>query len=350
MIAAHLASSFKVYVLGFMPGLAYIAGLEGSLYLPRRTQPRVRVPRSSVAIAMDMTTIYPFESPGGWHLIGRTPLWMFDKRREQPVSWRRAIRALRAHRSQDFDRIARDVEADTFDWATLVKRMSAALKVVRPGLFDTLQDLGRIGFMALGMPTAGAMDASASPGQRARRQSCRHGGPGNRRHGAGLAGRGRQRARRVVGPLSPTLIESPARRPSRWSRPHPSPEARPDAAVGMVEGSSTAYLAVAGGFALPAFMGSLSTYARAGVGGFEGRKLAAGDVLPLARDQAPPATTGSSAQPFDYGNGPVRSSGGRRTTISATRAAGPSWSPTTASPRKPIAWASASRARPSSMP
>ena len=56
-----------------------------SLYLPRRSQPRVRVPRSSVAIAMDMTTIYPFESPGGWHLIGRTPLWMFDQRREQPV-------------------------------------------------------------------------------------------------------------------------------------------------------------------------------------------------------------------------------------------------------------------------
>ena len=83
VITSHLASPFKVYVLGFMPGLAYIAGLEKSLYLPRRSQPRVRVPRSTVAIAMDMTTIYPFESPGGWHLIGRTPLWMFDQRREQ---------------------------------------------------------------------------------------------------------------------------------------------------------------------------------------------------------------------------------------------------------------------------
>src|SRR5262249_51335558 len=54
VIAGHLSSPFKVYVLGFMPGLAYIAGLEPSLYLPRRPQPRVRVPRSSVAIAMDM--------------------------------------------------------------------------------------------------------------------------------------------------------------------------------------------------------------------------------------------------------------------------------------------------------
>ena len=76
--------------------------------------------------------------------------------------------------------------------------------------------------------------------------------------------------------------------------------------VGMVEGSSTAYLAVAGGFALPPFMGSLSTYARAGVGGFQGRKLAAGDVLPLAREQAPPGDEKKLGQPFDYGSGPVR--------------------------------------------
>jgi inhibitor of KinA len=80
------------------------------------------VPRSSVAIAMDMTTIYPFESPGGWHLIGRTPLWMFDQRREQPVflapgDWLSFQRIDR----KNFDRIARAVEAGTFDWATLVQ-------------------------------------------------------------------------------------------------------------------------------------------------------------------------------------------------------------------------------------
>src|SRR6202012_1016688 len=121
VIEAHLKSAFKVYVLGFMPGLAYIAGLERSLYLPRRSQPRVRLPRSTVAIAMDMTTIYPFESPGGWHLIGRTPLWMFDQRREQPVflapgddlTFERIDRPT-------YDSIARQVEAGTLDWATLL--------------------------------------------------------------------------------------------------------------------------------------------------------------------------------------------------------------------------------------
>jgi KipI family sensor histidine kinase inhibitor len=118
VIAEHLGSPFKVYVLGFMPGLAYIAGLEPSLTLPRRPQPRVRVPRSSVAIAMDMTTIYPFESPGGWHLIGRTPLWMFDKRREQPVFLAPGDSLVfeRIDRAR-FDAIASEVEAGTLDWS-----------------------------------------------------------------------------------------------------------------------------------------------------------------------------------------------------------------------------------------
>ena len=123
VIAAHLASAFKVYVLGFMPGLAYIAGLDPSLYLPRRSQPRVRLPRSSVAIAMDMTTIYPFESPGGWHLIGRTPLWMFDQRRAEPVFLAPgdSLTFQRIDR-KNFDRIAGEVEAGTLDWATLVTK------------------------------------------------------------------------------------------------------------------------------------------------------------------------------------------------------------------------------------
>jgi len=76
--------------------------------------------------------------------------------------------------------------------------------------------------------------------------------------------------------------------------------------VGMIEGSSTAYLAIAGGLALPAFMGSLSTYSRAGIGGFEGRKLAAGDSLPLKRDAAASGDERKLGSAFDYGKGPMR--------------------------------------------
>jgi KipI family sensor histidine kinase inhibitor len=122
VIVEHVASPFRVYFLGFMPRLVYAAGLEPSLYLPRRTQPRVRVPRSSVAIAMDQTTIYPFESPGGWHLIGRTPLWMFDKRREQPLFLAPgdSLAFERIDRTT-YDAIARKVEAGTLDWSELIE-------------------------------------------------------------------------------------------------------------------------------------------------------------------------------------------------------------------------------------
>jgi KipI family sensor histidine kinase inhibitor len=121
VIECHLASPFKVYVLGFMPGLAYVAGLDPSLYLPRRSQPRVRLPRSTVAIAMDMTTIYPFESPGGWHLIGRTPLLMFDQRQPQPVFLAPgdSVTFERIDR-KTYDKLAHEAEAGTLDWAKLV--------------------------------------------------------------------------------------------------------------------------------------------------------------------------------------------------------------------------------------
>src|SRR6185503_15461569 len=111
----------------------------------------------------------------------------------------------------------------------------------------------------------------------------------------------------LVGPLSPALIEAPEAPPRPLDSDRTQLLKRGQILrTGMVEGSNTAYLAVAGGFALPAFMGSLSTYPRAGVGGFQGRKLAAGDALPLAAEQAPPGDDKKLAQPFDYGSGPVR--------------------------------------------
>jgi allophanate hydrolase len=111
----------------------------------------------------------------------------------------------------------------------------------------------------------------------------------------------------LVGPLSPALIDGPDTPPQPLESDRTYLMKRGQVLrVGMIEGSSTAYLAVAGGLALPPFMGSLSTYARAGIGGFEGRKLAAGDALPLKLDQAPPGDERRLGAPFDYGSGPVR--------------------------------------------
>jgi biotin-dependent carboxylase-like uncharacterized protein len=111
----------------------------------------------------------------------------------------------------------------------------------------------------------------------------------------------------LVGPLSPALVEGPDAPPKPLDSDRTYVLKRGQVLrVGMVEGSNTAYLAIAGGLALAPFMGSLSTYARAGIGGFEGRKLAAGDVLPLKLDQAPPGDDRRIAAPFDYGSGPIR--------------------------------------------
>jgi inhibitor of KinA len=81
-IEAHASAAYTVCFLGFAPGFAYLAGLPGALATPRLATPRRRVPAGSVGIAGHQTGVYPFATPGGWRLIGRTPLQMF--RAERP--------------------------------------------------------------------------------------------------------------------------------------------------------------------------------------------------------------------------------------------------------------------------
>jgi KipI family sensor histidine kinase inhibitor len=81
VIALHAGRIYEVAMLGFLPGFAYLRELPASLRIPRRATPRARVPAGSVAIAADMTAIYPLESPGGWHLVGSTPFPPWDMAR-----------------------------------------------------------------------------------------------------------------------------------------------------------------------------------------------------------------------------------------------------------------------------
>jgi len=184
--------------------------------------------------------------------------------------------------------------------------MSGSLVVLRSGLHTTIQDFGRFGYQELGVPVAGALDfvglrlANALVGNR----------PGE--------------AALEINALGPTLrvdadsvrvaVVGPARlavtgplggdpRPLEVDRGHLL--GRGDIlAVGAVSGASAAYLAVAGGFALTPVMGSLSTYARAGIGPLGGRPLAEGTVLPLTDAHGGEELTLSA--PMDYGSGPVR--------------------------------------------
>jgi len=84
VIALHASATYRVFMLGFVPGFAYMGIVDARIAAPRHATPRVRVPAGSVGIAGVQTGIYPAETPGGWQLIGRTPIKPFDANRAQP--------------------------------------------------------------------------------------------------------------------------------------------------------------------------------------------------------------------------------------------------------------------------
>src|SRR5579884_2716552 len=85
VVRLHSGAVYLVYMVGFMPGFAYLGGLPDKIATPRRSSPRSAVPAGTVGIGGNQTGVYPLVSPGGWNLIGRTPLRMFDPSREPPT-------------------------------------------------------------------------------------------------------------------------------------------------------------------------------------------------------------------------------------------------------------------------
>jgi len=85
VIQIHTGTPYLIYMIGFLPGFPYLGGMSAKIAAPRLDTPRTRIPAGSVGIAGTQTGIYPAESPGGWRLIGRTPLKVFDPTREPPA-------------------------------------------------------------------------------------------------------------------------------------------------------------------------------------------------------------------------------------------------------------------------
>ncbi|OAN52745.1 hypothetical protein A6A04_15715 [Paramagnetospirillum marisnigri] len=85
VVELHSGTVFRVRLLGFQPGFAYLGTLPPELRLPRRAEPRLKVPAGSVAMADDMSAVYPWDSPGGWHLLGRADIALFDAERDPPA-------------------------------------------------------------------------------------------------------------------------------------------------------------------------------------------------------------------------------------------------------------------------
>jgi KipI family sensor histidine kinase inhibitor len=85
VVEIHASADYLVYMMGFSPGFTYLGGMSGRIAAPRLKTPRTAIPAGSVGIAQQQTGIYPVESPGGWQLIGRTPVRLFDPTRRPPV-------------------------------------------------------------------------------------------------------------------------------------------------------------------------------------------------------------------------------------------------------------------------
>lgn len=115
VIKIHSGTDYLVYMMGFIPGFTYLGGLDERIATPRLKSPRLKIDPGSVGIAGSQTGMYPLESPGGWQLIGRTPLKLFDDTKEPPVFIQAGdyIRYVPIDQ-KEYDRIKNEVENDTY--------------------------------------------------------------------------------------------------------------------------------------------------------------------------------------------------------------------------------------------
>jgi KipI family sensor histidine kinase inhibitor len=282
--ALHASADYVVHAIGFAPGFPYLGGLPPELATPRRDTPRPRVAAGSVGIGGSQTGIYPLETPGGWNLIGRTPLTLFDAERAEPSLLHAGDGVkFRSISTAEFDALApkppvlgtrsqaernREVMSSGAGPANTV---GPGLAVVRAGMFTTVQDLGRRGHRAMGVPLSGAADFFAL-----RLANLL---VGNREDEAGLEFT-------LVGPelkfRHDTVIAVTGAEFERVPGWRPIViRAGTSLAIGPARSGCRGYLAIAGGIDVAPVLGSRSTYVRARLGGHEGRRLVNGDVLPV---------------------------------------------------------------------
>lgn len=152
VIQRHSAPQYRCYLVGFTPGFPYLGGLDPKLATPRLETPRLDLPPGVVGLAGMQTGLYPLGGPGGWRILGRTPLLAFDPRRAQPnlIHAGDRVRFTPVDRAEFPDPPPLDGGA----WESGIK----AAKVIQPGAYTTVQDQGRWGRAGAGVPVSGALD------------------------------------------------------------------------------------------------------------------------------------------------------------------------------------------------
>ena len=123
VVRIHSSAGYLIYMLGFTPGFTYLGGMSDKIAAPRLKQPRVKIPAGSVGIAGTQTGVYPIDSPGGWQLIGRTPVKMYDPDREVPIlpEAGQYIKFFPVTQ-EEYDAILREVEAGTYSVKTHARK------------------------------------------------------------------------------------------------------------------------------------------------------------------------------------------------------------------------------------
>lgn len=270
LVRLHTAADYLVQAIGFVPGFAYLHGLPEPLVTPRRTTPRTEVAAGSVGIGGSQTGVYPFATPGGWNIIGRSPAVLFDVAR-RPAARLRAGDTVRFVEIDDGSFAAAFARRTAGVPAPAMPPAAVGLVVAEAGLWSSIQDLGRPGQRAVGVPLSGAVDAPSLLLANLL--------VGNPPTAAGieftLVGPTlvfeRDAVVAVAGGEFTGLPRGRAMRIAAGTR----------LAVGQARTGCRGVLAVAGGITVPRVLDSASTYEPAALGGLCGRRLAARDRLPL---------------------------------------------------------------------
>jgi len=275
IIERHAGRPYVVEVVGFLPGFGYLGPLDPALVQPRRQSPRKRVAASSVGVAGGFTGIYPFASPGGWHLLGRAvDPCLFDVHREPPGRFRVGdeVRFIPARSDEAPESLRRTDVAAGRDGPD-ARSASPALEIVRAPPGATIQDAGRAGQMGRGLPPSGPLDALTFA--RANRAVGNHVG-----------------AAAIEIPLNRMVVRALRRLTISLDGDAPIVLGPGDELDVAPTECAVRYLAVEGGVDVPVVLGSRSTLLVAGFGGCEGRMLKKGDRLAVNED----AAAGGAAQ------------------------------------------------------
>ena len=294
VIDRHCGPEYRVFMLGFLPGFAYMGIVDASIAAPRKATPRTRIPAGSVGIAGRQTGVYPRSSPGGWQLIARTPLEVFDPTRE-PASLFRAgdrVKFVAAAGTRDSGFGIRNAPPAKMNVESRIPNPeSRSITILKPGLFTTIQDAGRWGCQDRGVPVSGPMDRQAH------------------RLANALVGNAPDAATLEATLLGPELrFDHPAviavtgadleaaidDKHAAIDTPH-RVKSGGILRFGARRSGTRAYIAIGGGIDVPVILGSRSTHVVSGLGGIDGRALRAGDRVALG---SPNSQQGESNRPW----------------------------------------------------